>query len=248
MTSIIHNGWAISTIFVLVGMLALLLFQIIYIRYAGVEVPTPDIPRGTQIIGSAGDTIHYVVLGDSTSIGQGTSYDNSIAYKTATYLAMKHVIHLTNVGISGARVADVLGIQVAQAVQLKPDVVLIAVGANDVTHFTSMSDLEKNLIRIIDRLQTANSAVHIVITGSPDMGSVPRFPWPTNSIAHLRTQQVNRSIARIAQEKMIVFAPIAQKTGAIFAQHPELFAIDKFHPNAQGYAVWVPIIIEALNN
>ena len=78
----------------------------------------------------------YVVLGDSTAAGRGANYANGIAVRTARHLARSRPVLLVNLAVSGARVADVARDQLPAAVRLKPDLVLLAVGANDATHFT----------------------------------------------------------------------------------------------------------------
>lgn len=228
--------------------LALVLFvlsQGLVIALNGKKVSVPDIPRTTLTLGE-GKTLNYVVIGDSTAVGQGADYKDGIAYRSAAFLAEKYQVKLTNLGVSGATAGTVLSGQVGAAVKLKADVVLVCVGANDVTHLSPLSNIKENMSAIIDRLQNANPNVRIFLTGAPAMGSVPRFPQPTKFLAGLRTSQVNKIMDRVAKEKRVTRLKIAEKTGPIFVKNPRLFAADKFHPTDEGYAVWVPVIIEAL--
>lgn len=220
-------------------------YEFLYIKYAGEPVPVPDIPRKIQTVGS-GPVLTYAVLGDSTAVGQGGEYEEGIAVSTACFMAKDHEVRFQNFAVSGARAVDVLREQTEQAAALRPDVVLLAVGANDVTRLTSLDDLRSAMAKIIDKLHAANPAVEIIATGAPAMGSVPRFPWPVSAIAALRTKQVNEVIIELAKEKDITFAPIAAETGPIFSRHPELFAQDLFHPNTKGYNVWVPVLNKAI--
>jgi lysophospholipase L1-like esterase len=220
--------------------------NVIIITVNGKPVAAPDIPRHAQMIGS-GKPLSYAILGDSTAIGQGGEYQKGIASETARYLAQKgYLVTYQNMAKSGARVADVLHTQVKQVAALNPDVVLIAVGANDVTHFTRLSEVKRNMAQTIDQLQAANPRVRIVLTGSPEMGSVPRFPQPTKYLAHVRTQHINAAFDDIAADKGIMRAHIAEETGSVFMKHPELFAADKFHPRDKGYALWFPVLNAAL--
>lgn len=229
---------------IIVVIVSIAVCEALYIKYAGKPVPVPDIPRGVQTIGD-GEPLTYAVLGDSTAVGQGGEYEDGIALSTARFMADGRKVRLQNFAISGARAADVLRGQTEQAAAIKPDVVLLAVGANDVIHLTSFSEVRSNMAKIIDTLYAANPEVKIVLTGSPQMGSVPRFPWPVSAYAKVRTGQVNEIMAALAEEKRVVFAPIAAKTGPIFYEHPELFAEDLFHPYTEGYDTWVPVLKEA---
>jgi lysophospholipase L1-like esterase len=201
------------------------------IKYNGVTVPTPNTPRAAEHYGS-GAPLTYVVMGDSTSVGQGGDYNQGFARSTARYLAQNHAVTFYNIGISGARSAGVVTKQLPEAVDLRPDVVLIAVGANDVTHLTSLSTVRTSLQQILRALRTANPTVKVVLTGSPQMGSVARFPQPFKYYEKIRTGQVNSVISQVASSNHAVFAPIAAETGAAFAHNPRLYARPQPSPSA----------------
>ncbi|HEX8227352.1 MAG TPA: SGNH/GDSL hydrolase family protein [Candidatus Saccharimonadales bacterium] len=217
------------------------------IRYNGTSVPVPAIPRGPENFGSGGNALTYVVLGDSTSVGQGGDYDQGIARATARYIARDTIVTMHNLGVSGARAADVAGQQASAAARLQPDIVLIAVCANDVTHLTPIPEVRSSLESAITTLRSANPAVRIILTGSPQMGSVPRFVQPAKALARHRTGRMNTMVTEAASTKQVTFAPIAAETGPIFDEHPEYFASDKFHPSTTGYNTWVPVLQKAID-
>jgi lysophospholipase L1-like esterase len=196
-----------------------------------------------------GPTLTYVVLGDSTAAGEGaSSYTTGIAQTTARYLAKDHTVTYVNFAISGSRARDVLNEQVAKAVKLNPDVVLIAIGANDVMHLTSLGSERTSMNAITDTLTKANCNVKIVLTGSPDMGAVTRLAWPLRGLAGNRTKSINSHVfVPLAEQKQLTFAPIAAVTGPQFRANPTgLLAADHFHPNDKGYATWEPVLETAL--
>lgn len=196
--------------------------------------------------GSDGPPLVYVVMGDSTAAGVGGSYESGIAVSTARDLGKRFRVTMTNVAVSGARVRDVRRDQLAAAEGLKPDFVLLSVGANDVTHLTRIGSMRADLRTIVQRLKAVNPAVKIVLTGSPDMGSPPRIPRILRGIASCRTRSVNRMFeAEVAQQRL-VFAPIAAETGPLFRSDRSLFAEDRFHPNDRGYATWLPVLNKAI--
>lgn len=193
-----------------------------------------------------GTALSYAVIGDSTAIGLGADYQDGIAYKSAEFLAKNHAVKLTNLGKSGATAKQVLERQLEAASNLKADIVLVAVGANDVTHLSRLSTVKKSFVSIIDRLKQNNPGVKIILTGAPAMGSVPRFPPIIKFLARFRTRQVNNVIQQIADQKGTTRLEIAETTEPVFLKQPQLFSSDKFHPNADGYAIWTAIIIKAL--
>jgi lysophospholipase L1-like esterase len=204
--------------------------------------------RETRQFGVSGPTIAYAVLGDSTAAGQGAPYEDGIAVMTARRLAETRIVRLTNFAVSGAKTRDVLDGQLPAAERARPDLVLISVGANDVTHLTSVRSVRSDIVQIICRLRTANADVVIVMTGSPDMGAPPRVPGVLRPIAAWQTRRLNRMFESVARANDVTFAPIAAATGPLFRRDHSLFADDRFHPNDRGYATWLPTLDRALRS
>ena len=238
----------IYTILALIAVVIVtLLVNIVIIARNGTVVPVPETPRGVTTVGS-GVSVEYVILGDSTAVGQGGDYDRGIATQTAAHIASKgKAVTYQNFAVSGARANDVLTKQLSGALERKPDIVLISIGANDLTHFTSLSSIKKDMQSIVDKLWQANPDCAIVITGTPQMGTVLRFPQPAKYFAGVRTGQMNKVFEQLARQNNLVFARIAEKTGKTFGDNPKLFAADKFHPNNDGYAVWIPFLNQGID-
>jgi lysophospholipase L1-like esterase len=190
--------------------------------------------------------ITYVVIGDSTAAGVGAPYDSGIAAGTTAALSLTHRVTMTNLGVSGARMKDVARDQLAKAAALKPDVVLLAASANDVTHLTPVRSLRRDLETIVRALKAANPPVKIVLTGSPDKGSPPRVPFLLRGIAAWQAARYNRMMDEVARREGLVRAPIAEVTGPMFRKDRTLFDSDRFHPNARGYATWTAVLNEAI--
>jgi lysophospholipase L1-like esterase len=218
---------------------------------AAAVAPPPPFQNPSRVprrFGDHGSTIVYAVLGDSTAAGRGADYERGIAVRTATDLAGRHRVTMTNFAVSGARARDVLVDQVPGAERLKPDVVLISMGANDVIHLTAIRSVRTDLRAIVRRLRAANAAVAIVITGSPDMRNPPRIPRLLRPIAGWRAAQINRMFMAEADAEHLTFAPIARETGPLFRDDKSLFDSDAFHPNDRGYATWIPTLDRALSD
>ncbi len=194
-----------------------------------------------------GTPIHYVVLGDSTAAGIGADYEQGIVLGTARHLAASRRVEVVNLAVSGARFRDVILDQLPRVRSVNPDLVLLDVGANDVTHLTSLRSVRRDLDEILRSLITANCDVRIVVTGAPDMGSPPRIPFFLRAIASRRAHRINILAMRAVTELGLEFAPIAERTGPAFRADRTLFSPDLFHPNTRGYALWVPVLDEALD-
>lgn len=208
--------------------------------------------RTPQSFGQNKNKLRYLVMGDSTGAGQGGDYEKGIAVSTAKYLSQNHQIDFLNTSISGAKVKDVINDQLEEGLKFKPDLVLISIGANDVIRLTNIIDLESQLNELISKIIESNCNTKIVLTASPDMGAIPRFAQPLRFIAGLQTQKLNKVFNGIISKYNLTLAPIAKETGPIFRKDKTLFAVDRFHPNNEGYAVWIkvlnPSLDEALKN
>jgi acyl-CoA thioesterase I len=238
---------AIVVILIIAVLLAVFVItQILIIKYRGSPVPVPDIPRNVMTEGS-GEPLRYVIMGDSTSISQGSDYNDGFAVASIKHLAERFTVTSINTGISGATSEDVLKYQLDKAINFRPDVVLLSVGANDSTRFTNDAVIYNSMQSIIDGLRKSNKQVRIIVTGSPAMDSVTRFPIGSKQIMGLRTQQVNQVFKKLIERNSLILAPIAEKTRDAFIADPTLTASDQFHPNKRGYALWVPVINAAVD-
>jgi len=217
-----------------------------YVKNTGKPVAAPKIPREAKTYGK-GSPIKYAVMGDSTSISQGSKYKDSFAVASAERLAKNNKVTMINTGTSGATAKDVVDKQLTKATVFKPDIVLLSVGANDATAFNSSKEIRVALKEIVAQLKLSNPDVQIVVTGSPAMDSVSRFPPLSKRIMAVRTLQVNAVFSRIIDKEDLIFAPIAKETRQAFLDDPTLTAPDKFHPNKRGYALWIPVINKAVD-
>lgn len=247
-----YNTVMLKRLLLILGIILLLtLFlvipEVLYIRYTGITVPAPSIPREIQTFGETGAPLRYVVMGDSTTISQGGTYENGFAIQSARHLAQKYKVTFLNTGISGATAQSVKEVQLDQAVKFKPDVVLLAVGANDVTHRTPLATVNANLQVIIDQLRQANPRIVIVFTRSPAVDAVTRFPFGAKQLVRNQVERFNKYLEPLIARSNVIVAPIAEDTRQAFLDNPSLLAADKFHPNDSGYALWTPVITKALD-
>jgi lysophospholipase L1-like esterase len=200
-----------------------------------------------RLFGGGGPLVRYVILGDSTTVAVGGDYEHGIAVGTATHLAATRRVELINVGVSGARIHDVLVEQLPRVDLAAADVVLLDVGSNDVVRMTSSRSFDRDFRRVVETILAKNPRARVVVTGSADIGSPPRVPRLLRPIAAFRTRRLNAIVQRHAAHYGLTFAPIAARTGPLFRRDHTLFSADRFHPNDRGYAEWTRVINEALD-
>ena len=171
----------------------------------------------------------YVALGDSLTEGLcDPAPDGSLrgwADRLALLLAADGGLHYANLAVRSRRVSDVCGIQLERALELRPDLVSILVGANDlVKHRVDVSVLASRLEDAVIRLREIGADVVLV---------TPFLP--------------GRRAASIYTRRFAAFATalagVAARTGAILIDtdlHPSLreranWGEDLVHLSSRGH-------------
>jgi lysophospholipase L1-like esterase len=210
----------------------------------------PDEPFELDgLIGTGtGAPLRMVWLGDSTAAGVGAAdADGALPRQVASRL--ERPIQLDVLAISGARIDDVLDRQVAKVEDLAPDLVVISVGANDVTHLTSAGAFFDTYAEVLDAIP---EGVEVVLLGVPDMGAPPRLAQPLRYVAGVRGGTLDAKVQELAKGRGLGYVDIAGGTGPQFRRRPELFSADRYHPDTSGYGVWadevVPVVVGRLES
>jgi lysophospholipase L1-like esterase len=210
-------------------------------------VPSHPVLEITGTFGPAdGRPVRFVVLGDSTAAGLGAgSPERSYPVLLAQRLAGDgYRVELDSLGVSGARTADVASTQAPLAAEADPDLVLVAIGGNDVTHLTRLASVRRDLRTALVRLHTTGAPV--VVAGVPDMRALA-FLEPLRSLAGWRGRVVSRVIRDVAGDLGLPYVPLAERTGHFFTEDPDRhFSVDLFHPGPGGYRRWADAIYPEL--
>ena len=190
--------------------------------------------------------LEFVVLGDSTAAGVGAG---SAARAYPTLLARRLAaggrrVELTSFGVSGARAVDVLREQVPMAMNARPDLVFLAIGANDVIHLTPLEEIDEDLRAALDRLRSTGAV--IVTAGVPDMRAAA-FLEPLRSLAGWRGNRVSAVIYEAARASEVPAVRLAEQTAKYFVSEPDKsYSVDDFHPGPGGYERWADAIYPIL--
>lgn len=194
-----------------------------------------------------GQPLRTVWLGDSTAAGLGaTSIDGALPRQVARAVAERRdrPVQVTSLAVSGARLDDVLDEQLPQLTGLEPDVVLISIGSNDVTHLARGATVRRQYGELLDALP---GGAEVVALGIPDFGSVPRFAQPLRAAAGARAEQLDDVVADVARDRGAAYVDIAGETGPAFRDDPDrYFSADRYHPSDAGYARWAAAVVDIL--
>ncbi len=179
-------------------------------------------------------TLRLAILGDSIAYGTGAARScDTLGPRLEIALAISGTPAGHRVFAVPGAVSAGLCAQVERALAWQPDVAVIVIGANDLTHFVSP-------VRAADQLGAAlrdlrRVGVEVVVVPAPDLSVVTFVPSAvrelvraaSNSLRALQTRVTLAGGGRVAD--MTAIAPA-------FAADPALFSADRFHPSGAGYA------------
>lgn len=185
---------------------------------------------------SAGD-ITYVALGDSAAQGLGASAPEMGYVGRLARLGESRsgrVLRVVNLSVSGAKAGDVLDVQVPLLVEVGADIVTCAVGGNDMRRFDP-ERFEEDLNRVVEALPP-----HALVA------DVPCFYGGALEERALRAAAIaRRVIDRAGRVRVDLHRATEARTRE---QVRRDFALDMFHPNNSGYAVWAAAFEPAFAN
>ncbi|WP_286068960.1 SGNH/GDSL hydrolase family protein [Stenotrophomonas sp. 57] len=144
-----------------------------------------------------------------------------------------------NRGISGQTTAQMLVRFPQDVLALKPQVVVILAGTNDIAGNTGPSTqamIEDNLHAMVD-LARAHGIGVVLASVLP----VSEYPWMPGITPAPKVRALNTALKRYAEAKQLVYldyhAPMANAAGGLDPQLAE----DGVHPTPKGYAVMAPL-------
>lgn len=210
--------------------------------------PIPSPARLSYGSGAPGqDPYTLVVLGDSTGQGVGArSVDESFGARVGQSLAKRgQRVRLINLAVSGARAEDVLADQVPHLRALEPDLILLSVGANDVTSWESTSEYLDEVARITETLD--DTGAEILVLNVPAIIAAPLLPLPIRWVFDLRTKEYNEGLRELADGSSWRLVPIYEDTRIPFEQDRVNFSEDLYHPSSQGYQLWADSVLRTLS-
>ncbi|WJL96009.1 SGNH/GDSL hydrolase family protein [Microbacterium sp. ET2] len=195
-----------------------------------------------------GDPIDLVVLGDSIAAGLGAQRPKqTLGARVAKGLgtALLRPVRLRSVAVVGSE-SSALPSQIARLPSdLRPDLAVIIVGGNDVTHRVPM---EISLGHLADAVRELRARGARVVVGTcPDLGALRPVPQPLRALASRLSRRLAAGQARVARALDARPVSLRAAVGHAFARDPEaMFSADRFHPSALGYRRTAEALVPAL--
>lgn len=179
---------------------------------------------------------YILVIGDSSAVGVGAANNHdSIAGRLGQQFQNADI---TNLGVSGAKLKEALAL-LEQQQQKRYDLIVLQIGANDITHLTSLDTVRKELSSIL-AISVKMSPKTILLT-SGNIGAAPLFRFPLSTYLTSRTLKVRSIFMEEASKYPSVnYIDLYREPNddPFLNDLKKFYAPDSFHLSGDGYGIW----------
>ena len=172
-----------------------------------------------------------LAFGDSLTAGFGVNSQDSYPARLQRLLDEKgYHYKVINAGVSGDTTAGGAS-RIDWVLQHNPEIVIVELGANDGLRGLPISEMRKNLSRIIEACHKKGAKVLLAgMEITPNLGAE-------------YSREFRETYIQLAKQYNIAFIPFFLKD---VAAHPELTQPDGVHPVADGYAIVTQTVFQYL--
>lgn len=181
---------------------------------------------------AAEKSYHIVIIGDSITSGFGVEPEQAYPYLVQIHLKQGGLGHvkITNGSISGSTSAGALS-RLKWFLRVKPDMLILALGANDGLRGLSISQMKQNLSACIELAR--EKQIQTILAG---MKLPPNY-------GHEYTLAFEKTFTVLSQKYNITLIPFLLKG---VAGRSDLNQADGIHPNADGHKIIAQTVLELL--
>jgi acyl-CoA thioesterase-1 len=180
----------------------------------------------------------FLALGDSFTIGTGTTPDRSFpAVLTRIWTERGRTVVLANPAVNGYTTDDLIHDELPTLASFDPTLVTLLIGANDIVRGSTEDRYRQQLRLIHEQLDADASDARVVALPQPDWSLSPSGSSFGDLAAIARTIERFNEIARDE----------ASRAGALWIDlfrlmreqaRKKMWASDGLHPSAEAYAEW----------
>lgn len=197
------------------------------------------------------DTLTYLALGDSYTIGEAVPQAESFPYQLAAKLTFQtQLVHAPTIIATTGWTCDNLihAINQSRLTGKKYDIVTLLIGVND--QFQGLSQ-DNYKVKFQQLLNTAIAFAggdknRVFVLSIPDYGVTP-FAGGNDAVIGPQIDQfnaINKSYSTAAGVHYLDITPISRQA----ASEPDLIAVDGLHPSGKMYGLWVEQLSAMVNN
>ena len=180
----------------------------------------------------------FLALGDSFTIGTGTTPDRSFpAVLARLWTEGGRAVVLSNPAVNGYTTDDLLEYELALVVSFRPTLITLLIGANDIVQGSSDDRYRGQLRSIHQMIRSDAPDARVIALPQPDWSLSPAgsgFGEPAAIARKIeRFNEIARNEAERAHAVWIDLFPLMREQG-----RKKMVAADGLHPSAEAYDEW----------
>lgn len=185
--------------------------------------------------------MRYVALGDSYTVG--TSVTEPERWPNQLVERIPQLELVGNPAVDGYTSADLINDELPQLDRLRPELVSVLIGVNDVVQGVPDSQYAGNVAIILEELLSRLPPSRVFCVATPDYTRTPRgadYGDPDQQSDGI--VRVNAILREGCEQRGIAFVPETFEISRAAAEQPSLVASDGLHPSGAQYDQWVDAI------
>ncbi|NJM53063.1 MAG: SGNH/GDSL hydrolase family protein, partial [Blastocatellia bacterium] len=196
-------------------------------------------------VGEGKEVINFLAIGESTIAGVGAkSHAEAMTGQFAKHLSRQtdKTVRWHALGVSGITIRRTINELVPKIPQVQMDIILVALGGNDVFGLATPKKFRADLAELLKLLRHAHPKAKIYVANVPMVGDFLALPNPTRYVlSRLAKMQHFNAKDLISQQKDVYYY---EPNGKLMPEH---FS-DGIHPSALGYDFWAEEMVRFFLN
>ena len=222
-------------------LLPILLAQAAYVRRNVIELPEPPGER-SGVVGD-GPPLRLLIIGDSSAAGVGVATQAEALLGLLTgRLSQIARVEFDLVARTGAKTVEAVS-WLGHLPRDRYDVVVTALGVNDVTKATPLTRWLSLQAQLMGRLETEYGARRIIVSGLPPMGQFPLLPQPLRWAMGRRALWFDKHLRRLVATR-----PACTPVTIDMGLDDTNMSADGFHPGPSVYAAWADEVLAVIRS
>jgi lysophospholipase L1-like esterase len=189
----------------------------------------------------------FLALGDSFTIGTGTTPDRSFPARLVSALRDRGFdIELSNPAVNGFTTDDLIRDELPQLSSVRPTLITVLIGANDIVQGSNADRYRAQLARIHQRVRRDAPTARVVALPQPDWSRSPAAAGFGEPAVIARTIERFNEIAR--EEALATGATWVDLWPLMREQARRgMVAPDGLHPSPEAYAEWARVLADRIS-